>query len=211
MPEELLSKIHTGSLLDNLDEATRAEVLGLRCMKHPLVEATKPYPKIIQETLVKCSYFDVIEGKFIRNRLTQGSKSLGPLGCVYNEGYVKIRVKTTKFNQSHLVYLWLTGNLLLPGEQIDHIDGNNTNDYPGNLRLVSNKLNQRNKKMQRNNTSGYTGISWQKPSSKWRACVKVDSKLINLGSFYTLEIAIAARQAYLEAHPELGFTTRHGL
>lgn len=29
-----------------------------------------------------------------------------------------------------------------------------------------------------------------KAYSKWRAYVKVDSKLINLGSFYTLEIAI---------------------
>jgi len=211
MPEELPSKIHTGSLLDNLDEATRAEVLGLRCMRHPLVEATKLYPKIIQETLIKCSYFDVLEGKFIRDRLTQGSKSLGPLGCIYSEGYVKIRIKTTKFNQSHLVYLWLTGDLPLLDEQMDHIDGNNTNDYPGNLRLVASKLNQRNKKMQRNNTSGYTGISWQKSSSKWRAYVKIDSKLINLGSFYTFEIALAARQGYLQAHPELGFTIRHGL
>ena len=33
MPEELPSKIHTGSLLDNLETATRAEVLGLRYTK----------------------------------------------------------------------------------------------------------------------------------------------------------------------------------
>ena len=32
-----------------------------------------------------------------------------------------------------------------------------------------------------------------------------------MGCFLTAQEAYAARQAYIEAHPELGFTTKHGL
>ena len=80
-PEELLSKIHTGNLLDNLDEAMRAEVLGLRCMKHPLVEAKDLNARTIQQTLTRCGHFDVKQGCFMRTKLIRGgAQKLGPMG-----------------------------------------------------------------------------------------------------------------------------------
>jgi hypothetical protein len=209
-PELSLSKIHTGSLLDNLDEATRAKVLEEPCMKHPLVIATNPFARMIQEKLMKYGYFSVSQGRFIRDKITQGQTKLGPMGCTYSEGYIKIRVSMYKFNQSQLVYLWFTGRLLRSDEKMDHIDGVRANDYPGNLRIASNTLNQRNKAILRNNTSGHTGVRWDKTSCRWRAYIKVDSILINLGSFINLEVACTAREAWLAAHPELGFTSRHG-
>ena len=52
MPEELLSKIHTGNLLDNLETATQAEVLGLRytklfCQKNQTQKELKYIQKLL--------------------------------------------------------------------------------------------------------------------------------------------------------------------
>lgn len=47
-----------GSLLDNLDMETRARVLEQPYMKSPLVQATTPFAKIIQEELKTVSYYE---------------------------------------------------------------------------------------------------------------------------------------------------------
>lgn len=45
----------------------------------------------------------------------------------------------------------------------------------------------------------------------WQSRIQVDGKMIHLGYFSTREDAAIARQYYISTHPELGFTTRHGL
>lgn len=52
------------------------------------------------------------------------------------------------------------------GLHIDHIDGNPSNNNINNLRLVPEELNARNKPMNRNNTSGIHGVSFQKVRTK---------------------------------------------
>lgn len=210
MPEELPSKIHTGSLLDNLDKATQVEVLGLRCMKHPLVEATEPMAKLVQETLTKCGHFDTEKGCFVRTKRIWG-KRLGPMGVINYYGYIQIGVLRVVYRQSHLVYLWFTGKLPQKKEQMDHIDGCRANDHPQNLRLVTQVINLRNTKKHINNTSSYTGVSYHKITGKYRSRITVGYKDIHLGLFLTADAAYKARQNYINTHPELGFTTRHGL
>ena len=68
------------------------------------------------------------------------------------------RVRTT-VKRSHLVLL-LTGYLLQPNEEVDHIDGNKDNDHPSNLRAVTRRVNSCNRKKRSDNTSGITGIRW---------------------------------------------------
>lgn len=206
MSTELLLETPTGNLLSSLDEATRARVLGEPCMKYPLVIAEKKYGKIIQQRLMMYSYFDVEQGRFIRTKITQGIKKLGPMGYVNDKGYIKIQVLDNHLKQSQLVYLWFTGLLLKAGEMLDHIDGNTGNDHPGNLRVVSRSVNLRNSKISRNNTSGYTGVTYNKRLN----CYIAQTNTIYHGCFSSAESAYAARQAYIKAHPELGFTSRHG-
>lgn len=68
--------------------------------------------------------------------------------------------KTRKSVQlSHLLTL-LRGIYIPDGSDIDHVNGNTLDNSRGNLRIVSHQLNCRNKKMHKNNTSGYTGISY---------------------------------------------------
>ena len=205
-PTELPSVTLIGNLLSDLDEATRARVLELRYMKSPLVEGKTPFAKMIQKALMECSYFDVVLGQFIRTKITQGARKLGVMGCYSENDYVRMHIAHFKFLRSNLVYLWFTGELPKNKMQMDHIDGNKVNDCPGNLRLVTNALNAKNTKMQSNNTSGYTGVSWNRNKARWQAYVM----FVRLGYFNTPEEAHTARQNYIIAHPELGFTSRHG-
>ena len=55
-------------------------------------------------------------------------------------------------------------------------------------------MNQINRGLQRQNTSGYKGVSWRKDSNKWRAQLWVNGKSYNIGCFDTKEEAIEARK-----------------
>lgn len=202
--------IHTGSLLDNLDQETQARVLELRYMRHPLVEAKTPFAKKIQVRLNEVGYYDLNLGCFVRTKITAGRTKLGAMGYTAGGGYIEITVRSMAFKRSHLVYLWFTGLFPRTGEEIDHIDGNVHNDYPGNLRIVSRELNCRNARMREDNKSGYTGVFYHKSKKKYEASIKVNKKSIYLGRFSTAEAAAEARTAWLQCNPNYGFTTRHG-
>lgn len=78
---------------------------------------------------------------------------------------------------------------------VDHIDGDGLNNRRANLRPATHAENMRNRKMQRNNTSGYRGVSWHSGSKKWRAKIKVDRQVRHLGVFAKAEDAARAYDA----------------
>ena len=91
------------------------------------------------------------------------------------------------------------GERLSPTHTLDRI--NNDGDYePSNCRWATKKeqrANQRPKKMQANNTSGYIGVHFNKVNSKWVASIKRNSKTKYLGYFATAEEAHIAREKEL--------------
>lgn len=210
MSTELHSETLTGNLLSSLDKAMQAEVLGKRFIERPLVMATNPHAKMIQDKIMSCGYFDMECGCFIRTKAIAGCAKLGPMGYLCTDGYRKLQINYFVFNQSNVVYLWFTGNFLKTGEEIDHISGDKLNDHPSNLRLVSHSLNTRNAAMRRDNSSGFTGVYYDKNTNTFISSINANKKRRFLGRFPNALTAHLARQAYIEAHPELGFTTRHG-
>jgi hypothetical protein len=77
------------------------------------------------------------------------------------------------------------------GVLVDHINGIGTDNRRENLRLASHKENQWNRSKNKNNTSGFKGVSRNR--SGWRARITVDNKEIHLGTFKT---ATQAARAY---------------
>lgn len=93
-----------------------------------------------------------------------------------------------------------------PTLDIDHINGERTDNRIANLRQVDRATNARNQRVRRNNKTGVMGVSRQR-SGGFRATICVNGKLSHLGVFPTLDEAAAARK---KAERENGFHENHG-
>ena len=87
-------------------------------------------------------------------------------------------------------------------DNIDHINGQTTDNRLQNLRSITKAENARNHKTRKDNASGMVGIHIAR-SGRWIAQAK--GKYI--GCFDTLEAALAARK---QAEREFGFHENHG-
>lgn len=81
------------------------------------------------------------------------------------------------------------------GSDVDHIDGDGLNNQRGNLRVASRAQNLWNRRRSARNTSGYTGVSWDKGIGKWTAYISEGGKTRHLGCFATAEEAAVARNS----------------
>lgn len=83
---------------------------------------------------------------------------------------------------------------LMPGvKQIDHIDGDGLNNQRSNIRPATKSQNAANRKnLSTTASSRFRGVSWFKPTKRWRACIKVNQKYISLGYFLSEEDAARA-------------------
>lgn len=79
------------------------------------------------------------------------------------------------------------------GYEVDHIDLNTLNNCRSNLRICSHQQNQCNQPLQKNNSSGVSGVSFYKPRGKYRARIKVSQTDIHLGYFDQFIEAVQAR------------------
>lgn len=81
----------------------------------------------------------------------------------------------------------------LPGQCVDHINGNTLDNRINNLRICNqseNNMNRKNKNA--HNKSGYTGVFWKKHAKKWSAQISYKNKSIHLGYFNVKEDAARA-------------------
>ena len=85
-----------------------------------------------------------------------------------------------------------------PGYEIDHIDLNPLNNSRKNLRVITHQGNQINQPLQRNNSSGVSGVSYYPPRKKYRARIKIGQHDIHLGYYPTFQEAVQARNVGME-------------
>lgn len=81
--------------------------------------------------------------------------------------------------------------------ETDHFDHNGLNNRcTSNLRNVNHSRNQLHRRMQKNNSSGYRGVNYDRSRSLYTARVKLNRKNIFLGRFKTAVQAHAVVSAY---------------
>jgi hypothetical protein len=120
-------------------------------------------------------------------------------------GYFQMNVNGWPYLVHRLIFLYMTGKF--PEHDVDHINGDRTDNRWCNLRQVSRQDNLRNRGLGRRNTSGHLGISYDKEKKKYHAYIGIgDGERINIGYFVTLDDAISARK---QAEKDYGYHENH--
>ncbi len=113
-------------------------------------------------------------------------------GTLRKDGYIRIQIDCELHLAHRLAWFFVHG--VWPVNQIDHINGVRTDNRIANLRIATPAENSQNQGKNRNNTSGYTGVSWNKRAGKYQSQIQVNGKLIYLGLFDDKEEAKQARE-----------------
>jgi len=116
--------------------------------------------------------------------------------------YLKATLHGKLFYVHRLIWLYMTGEW--PAE-VDHEDGDGLNNKWNNLRDAGSRTeNNKNHRLQENNTSSCTGVHLYKRTGKWTASI---NKNMHLGTHNDFFEAVCARKSAENKH---GFHTNHG-
>jgi len=151
----------------------------------------KPLPPI--DELFDRFYVDSTSPSGLRyTRKVYRAKKDQVAGTPNQHGYYGVKINGAKYMTHRIVHALRTGGDQ-PCLQIDHIDRDESNNHPFNLRWVTANENQRNKNCY--NRNGLKGVR-QRSGGRWEALITVNGKQTYLGMHDTLE---QAHQAYLSA------------
>ena len=134
-----------------------------------------------------------------------GIKYMSVAGAKCGKGYIFIRFNGRIYASHRLAWLYVYGKF--PDNSIDHINHDQSDNRIANLRQVSHMENSHNRVINKNNTSGYPGVCWNKSASRWQVQIKVNYKAIYLGSFIEWWDAVCAKRSGEHKH---GFHENHG-
>ena len=168
--------------------------------------------KIPKEILTNASllkeYFYYDAGKLYRKYSTSGSAmantEVGSIVTVNGLSYRRTRLLGKNIAVHQMIFAmhyerWANTSL-------DHINHNTLDNCIENLREVTNDQNQQNRLINKNNSSGYSGIHKNK-KDLWVATISHQGKRIFLGSSKDLEIAKTLRK---QGEAKFNYHSNHG-
>lgn len=118
------------------------------------------------------------------------AKSGERAGCINSRGYIQIAIGKRPFLAHRLAWLLTYGEM--PDVEIDHRNGNKSDNRLSNLRLATRTQNGRNRRINSNSTTGFKGV--RRHRDKFQAAIKCEGNTIYLGTFASLEEANVAYQ-----------------
>lgn len=128
---------------------------------------------------------------------TRGTVRAGRLaGTLGGSGYMQIGIDNRRYKSHHLA--WLMHHGYWPTKDIDHENGDTTDNRIKNLRECSKAQNKANSRKYKNNKSGQKGVFQR--GKKWSVSIQCQGKRKKLGSFDTVGEATAV---YLAAANKL--------
>lgn len=137
--------------------------------------------------------YDPDSGHLFWLALGKGRIKKRPAGTRLSTGYIGVVIGPKRYYAHRICWALYHGRW--PEEQIDHINGDKTDNRITNLREATNLQNGKNLKMSVRNTSGVTGVTFDRANNKWRATLKANGRSIYLKRWDTFEQAVEARKA----------------
>ena len=131
------------------------------------------------------------------NRYVQGSPFVDARSYKGVKIHVTCSGKRTAVAYSRAVYAWFSGEWSTKGLHIDHINGDTSDNRVWNLRRVTVRENNQNRK-----GHDYPGAYWNKARNKWQAQIRIGKTRVYLGVYTTRAEACAV---YIAECDRLGY------
>lgn len=110
------------------------------------------------------------------------------------DGRLQTKFENYLYTVHTIAFCLYHGRWPLPGLVLDHLNGVVTDNRRENLREGTVKdSNQNRHNLNRNNTSGATGVSFDKRHNKWRALLRISNEFYGCSYHDTFEEAVEAR------------------
>ena len=164
--------------------------------------------EILTNALLLKEYFYYDSGKLYRKYSTSGSAMADTeVGTIVITGGLKYK-RTRLLGKNLAVHkmIYALHYNRWPDKALDHINHDTLDNRIENLREVTNNENQKNRLINKNNPSGYSGVRKNKKGI-WVATISHQGKRIFLGSSKDLEIAKILRK---QGETEFNYHPNHG-
>lgn len=133
-----------------------------------------------------------------------------PVGWVSQAGYWTVKVEGRSV-EAHRVLWELAYGEIPAGMVIDHINKNALDNSVGNLRIVSQAVNTRNRRRSKANSSGNTGVYYDEKRNRWQASWMEDGvakfRCFSVSKYGKLaeSLAVEARKLAIERLNLMGY------
>jgi hypothetical protein len=134
--------------------------------------------------------YDAATGVFSWAKRGRGCRLRPNAGYLDPNGYVTIRVFGRLYRAHRLAFLLV--NREWPRDQIDHVNGNRSDNRWSNLRLATHTENTRNSSRHQDGSSRFKGVYYDTDQGRWVAQIRRGGKTTFLGRFVAEEDAAAA-------------------
>lgn len=151
-----------------------------------------PSAERIRELLTYDAETGVFRARVQRRQIKPGDV----VGCPTKKGYLRVWIDGESWYLHLLAWLYVFGDWI---DELDHCDGNASNNAIGNLRPCDRSQNNANQRLSKRNQYGVKGVTYVARLSKWVAQIQIKGEVKYLGCYLTME---EAHQAYMAASRE---------
>jgi hypothetical protein len=155
-------------------------------------------PELTQDRLKELLHYDPETGHFTWRATSRNVAAGSRAGTIDSRGYRQISVDGKLRLAHRIAFLYMLGTF--PPGDVDHVNQMKDDNRWPNLRSATRRENAGNKGLQKNNTSGHRGVSWDKRVGKWVAYGSCDGRVVHLGYFTSLEEAAEVAQKRREEY-----------
>jgi hypothetical protein len=131
--------------------------------------------------------FDYKDGNLFWKKKISKKVNVGNVaGRSASGGYRMLGLYKKTYMEHRLIFMFHNGYF---PKEVDHIDGNKSNNRIENLRPATHMENLKNQKVRINNVSGHKNVGWAGREQKWRVRLAINGKDKHIGYFADRELA----------------------
>lgn len=155
-----------------------------------------------QEELKLLLQYDKTTGEFTW-KVNRGKVKAGDKIYSSSHGYLYVGINYKKYALHRLAWLYEFG---VTPKEIDHVNGNKSDNRIENLRECTRVQNCQNRIDTKNKSSFIRNVHWHKLAKKWQVRIQYKGKRICIGLFEDLELAeLVALEARAKYHGEFAY------